>query len=105
MSQLLAAQPFGRLVCLEWPNYKNPSTGGPPFGLKPDVYLAHLGRPGEDLPYTPEGYPDDSPYDGQRYSQSSNITPGLNRLDHWQPERTHPAGKGSDWVSVWAHAP
>lgn len=30
-------------------------------------------------------------------------TTGLKRVAHWQPERTHEIGKGTDWVSVWQH--
>lgn len=58
MSQLLSSDPEARLICLEFPTYKAPDTGGPPFGLSPDTYVAHLSRPGEELPYSSEGYPD-----------------------------------------------
>lgn len=95
MAELL--EPDGRLICLEFPNGKDPRTGGPPFGLNPDVYVAHLSHPGEELAYTPEGYPEKS------YAEGSRTEGGLRRLDHWQPERTHAVGQGKDWVSVWGH--
>jgi hypothetical protein len=28
---------------------------------------------------------------------------GLTRVDHWQPERTHPVGQGTDWIGLWQH--
>ncbi|KAA6414026.1 MAG: thiol methyltransferase [Lasallia pustulata] len=80
MSQLLAPAPAANLICLEFPTYKDPSLGGPPFGLSPAVYVEHLSHPGEELP-----------------------PGGLERVAHWQPERTHEIGKGTDWVSVWRH--
>jgi len=84
---------------VEFPTYKAPSTGGPPFGLTPDVYVSHLSRPGEHVPYTPEGYPEESSSSKEGIDGNS----GLVRMDHWQPERTHAIGKGTDWVSVWTH--
>jgi hypothetical protein len=30
---------------------------------------------------------------------------GLERIARWEPERTHEAGKGTDRISVWRHAP
>ena len=96
MSQLLAAEPSGRLICLEFPTYKEPPTGGPPFGLTPLTYVEHLSHPGEELPYDENGHVKAGAH-GEPNSES------LVRLDHWQPERTHEIGKGSDWVSIWAH--
>ncbi len=98
-SQLLNRSSEARLICVEFPTYKAPSTGGPPFGLTPDVYVSHLSRPGEHVPYTPQGYPEESSSSKEGIDGKS----GLVRLDHWQPERTHAIGKGTDWVSVWTH--
>ena len=95
MASLLS--PSGRLVCLEFPTDKGPLAGGPPFPVSPDVYVGHLGRPGEDLHYDEKGLiqfdRDDCPKSG-----------GLERIAHWQPARSHAAGRGSDWLSVWKHA-
>lgn len=41
-TQLLAKD--GRLVCLEFPTYKAPSTGGPPFGLTVSATMRTLPR-------------------------------------------------------------
>ncbi|KAL8985753.1 MAG: hypothetical protein Q9177_004355 [Variospora cf. flavescens] len=94
MSQLLSQKPPGHLICLEFPTYKDPSTGGPPYGLTPQTYVEHLSHPGEDVPYDDSGH-----VKAGGLSQSS--PQGLERLDHWQPERTHEIGKGTDWISVW----
>ncbi|KAK0107046.1 hypothetical protein ONS95_003757 [Cadophora gregata] len=93
--------PEGRLVCVEFPTYKPPSTGGPPWALPPKVYLAHLMRPGEELPYAEDGELLES-----KLGESNKS--GLVRIAHFQPERTHQIGynaegKVTDWVSVWAH--
>ncbi|KAH7356592.1 thiol methyltransferase-like protein [Rhexocercosporidium sp. MPI-PUGE-AT-0058] len=93
--------PEGRVVCVEFPTYKPPSTGGPPFALPPKVYLAHLTRPGEELPYAEDGELLES-----KLGEPSKS--GLVRVAHFQPERTHQIGydadgKVTDWVSVWRH--
>ncbi|KAH8685710.1 thiol methyltransferase-like protein [Tricladium varicosporioides] len=97
--QLLA--PEGRLICLEFPTYKPPSTGGPPWALPPKIYEAHLPRPGERLPYGEDGSLRDD-----MLGKPSHL--GLQRLAHFQPKRTHKIGysaegKVTDWVSVWSH--
>lgn len=92
MVELLS--PTGRLVCLEFPTYKAPNTGGPPFGLQELVYLTHLGNPGSEVAYDDEGYV----VPGQPI-----VGDGLVRLERFQPERTHPIGEGTDWISVWGH--
>jgi hypothetical protein len=97
--ELLA--PEGRVVCIEFPTYKPPSTGGPPWALPPKVYMGHLPRPGQELPYGEDG----GLLDEKLGEPSKN---GLQRIDHFQPKRTHEigynaAGKVTDWVSVWAH--
>lgn len=89
----------GSLLCLEFPTYKEPHTGGPPFGLNSNVYTSHLSRPGEKLAYTEEGYPEPKYYDG-------SIEPGpnsLRRVDYWAPARTFDIGKGTDRMSIWEH--
>ncbi|KAL8676800.1 MAG: hypothetical protein Q9186_006707 [Xanthomendoza sp. 1 TL-2023] len=96
MLQLLSTDPPGQLICLEFPTYKDPSTGGPPFGLTPQTYVEHLSHPGEELPYDETGHV-------QVGSQGRPKPASLERLHHWQPERTHEIGKGTDWVSVWQH--
>ncbi|KAH0542311.1 hypothetical protein FGG08_003248 [Glutinoglossum americanum] len=96
-SQLLSSSTSGCLICIEYPTYKDPATRGPPFGLPPKVYLGHLSHPGEELPYDEEG----SLLENQIVGTGS--TASLERIAHWQPERTHEIGKGTDWVSVWRH--
>ena len=94
MVSLLA--PAGRLICLEFPTTKDPLAAGPPFAVPSDVYVGHLGRPGEQLEYDERGL--------IRLDGENSVKPGgLERIAHWQAERTHEAGKGKDWVSVWRH--
>ena len=95
MSSLLAPAPSS-LICVEFPTYKDPSTGGPPYALPPEVYLAHLTQPGMKVPYKEDGRVEHNAVD-------RHDTAGLKRVAHWQPERTHEIGKGTDWVSVWQH--
>ena len=96
MSQLLRPSPHGKLICIEFPTYKDPSTGGPPYALPPEVYLAHLRRPGKDVLYDASGRV-------ERVVVDEQDGKGLERIAHWQPERTHEIGKGTDWVSIWQH--
>jgi hypothetical protein len=93
MSSLLS--PTGNLVCLEFPTYKEPSTGGPPFALPPQVYEMLLPRPGEEIKYNEEGYV----VEEEREPSEA----ALERIAHWQPDRTHEVGKGTDWVGIWKH--
>lgn len=95
-SQLLAPAPYGNLLCLEFPTYKDPLTKGPPFGLTPETYVEHLTHPGETLSYNEKGHVENS-VPGKVSSMA------LVRIAHWQPERTHEIGKGTDWISVWRH--
>lgn len=94
MKQLLGD--VGFLICIEFPTYKAPSTGGPPYGLPPQVYVEHLHHPGKDIPY-----------DGQGHVEVGAIEDedpeALERIAHYQPKRTHEVGKGTDWVSIWRH--
>ena len=94
MSRLLAED--GVLICLEFPSAKDPKMSGPPWALPPDVYLAHLSRPGEEVPYGEDGRVE-KPFD-QSPTQSA-----LERFAHFQPARTHEIGKGQDWISLWRH--
>ncbi|KAF2139258.1 uncharacterized protein K452DRAFT_232270, partial [Aplosporella prunicola CBS 121167] len=101
MSQLLSDAPDAALICIEFPTYKPPSTGGPPYGLQPTVYEHHLSRPGEELEYKEDGHILE-----QRDEQTKLVLPnklGLFRVAHYQPVHTHEIGKGSDWVSIWRH--
>jgi hypothetical protein len=98
-SELLSAG--GRLVCLEFPTYKEPSTGGPPWALPPKIYLAHLPRPGDELPYGDDG----SLLEDKLEAPSGK---GLQRIEHFTPKRTHgigynAQGEVTDRVGVWAH--
>ncbi|EEP82051.1 predicted protein [Uncinocarpus reesii 1704] len=98
-SQLLAPSPRGNLICLEFPTTKDPATLGPPFASTPAMYMEHLSHPGEDVAYDDKGYVKPSPL-----KQPSEK--GLERVAHWQPERTHTVGMDDsgnvlDWVSIW----
>lgn len=97
--ELLA--PEGRLVCLEFPTYKAPSTGGPPWALPPEVYKAHLKRPGEELPYSEDG-------ELLISELKEPLRNGLKCIAHFQPRRTHEIGYSqdgavTDWIGVWEH--
>jgi hypothetical protein len=63
--------------------------------------MAHLPRPGQELPYAEDGELLDA-----KLAEPSKE--GLVRVEHFQPERTHQIGysaegKVTDWIGVWAH--
>jgi methyl halide transferase len=93
--------PEGRLICLEFPSYKPLSAPGPPWGVRPETYVALLSHPGKEV-----SYGDDSlPLPRKEPGVSDN---GLKRLELIKPSRTHEAGydeqgKVTDFISVWAH--
>lgn len=93
-TELLATQPAGILLCLEFPTYKDPLTKGPPFGLRPEVYLEHLGHPGKEVPYGDDGHVKEGTLGGAEPNT-------VQRIAHFQPPRTHQVGMGTDWISVW----
>ncbi|KAK2806779.1 hypothetical protein FQN50_005641 [Emmonsiellopsis sp. PD_5] len=99
MSQLLAPSPHGNLICLEFPTEKDPVNQGPPFASPPAAYMEHLSHPGEDIPYNENGHIKRDPL--------REVSPnGLERVAHWQPQRTHDVGKDEDgrvqdWVAIW----
>ncbi|RMZ82290.1 hypothetical protein DV738_g1878, partial [Chaetothyriales sp. CBS 135597] len=103
MSELLADSPSARLICLEFPSQKPPSTGGPPHASPPEAYLAHLSHPGEEVVYDEEG---------KVKPTDSGATPpnpaALERIGHWHPADTNGMGKDEsgnvqDYISVWRH--
>ena len=97
LNVLLGAGLDARLVCIEFPTYKDPASGGPPWALPSEVYHEHLRRPGQAIPYDESG----------RMLTKDLGPPSpscLVRLEHFQPERTHEIGKGTDWVSIWGHS-
>ncbi|KAK7732047.1 hypothetical protein SLS57_001027 [Botryosphaeria dothidea] len=100
MSQLLSHDPNASLICVEFPTYKPPNTGGPPFGLPSKTYEQHLSRPGDDVKYSEDGYVVEE-------RDEAGVVPrnkfGLVRIAHYQPEQTHEIGKGTDFVSIWRH--
>ena len=81
----------GFLICLEFPTAKEGT--GPPWPMPPEVYVGHLEHPGEEIPYDQNGK--------IKLEQRPRSPGGFTRIAHWQPERTHEIGKGTDWVSVW----
>jgi hypothetical protein len=99
LDELLA--PEGRLICLEFPTYKPPSTGGPPYALPPKIYTAHLPRPGKELPYAEDG-------ELKELEIGESSKEGLQRIAHIKPKRTHGIGYAedgsiTDWISIWVH--
>jgi len=89
MAELL--KPGGHLICLEFPTGKSPSAGGPPWGVPAPLHEALLTHPGEEIEYDEEG----------KAVLSEPGSKALRRLAHFQPERTHEVGAGTDWVSIW----
>jgi methyl halide transferase len=101
MAELLA--PRGRLVCLEWPLIKDTAARGPPWGLTPEIYQAHLARPDQDVAYGVDGNID---ADSVRRIAAEGGTSGLRRLAREKPSTTHAtgmteAGEVHDRVSIW----
>ncbi|KAF4550317.1 Thiopurine S-methyltransferase-like protein [Elsinoe fawcettii] len=96
MAELLA--PDGRLVCLEFPTYKEPNTGGPPWAVRPVEYVAYLSQPGERVEYDDQGF-----VVGIDEENPNRTEKGLIRAAHFQPDRTHEIGKGTDWIAIWKH--
>ncbi|PIB02839.1 putative thiol methyltransferase 2 [Cercospora beticola] len=93
MSALLA--PGGHLICLEWPLHKPPREGGPPHGLSAELYETLLRRPGQEVQY------DES---GKIATNDAELAGNaLVCAKRYRPERTHEAGKDSDYVSLWQH--
>lgn len=102
MSQLLGPEPYCNLICLEFPTYKLPSTGGPPFGSPPEAYFEHLGHPGVQIPYDEDG-------NVQTGTIKETTKDDLVRVAHWQPKSTHDVGKDADgnvldFIAVWRHS-
>lgn len=121
MQQLLA-QPSGRLVCLEFPTGKHPSTGGPPHSAAFWFYQLHLSKPGNQEVIT-YGEKRDSAHqdpgkDINKVQKEWTINPnagtrtgpGLAMIVRFKPNVTHESGQsyqgsfGRDWVSVWGHS-
>lgn len=95
-TELLA--PKGRLICLEFPTYKDPKSEGPPWAVRPNEYVAYLSKPGQKVEYGEDGLV--KGVDEEKPELAEN---GLVRVAHFQPERTHEIGKGTDWISIWKH--
>lgn len=102
MSQLLSRNPGAALICLEYPLYKPPLAGGPPFGLSSEMYEQHLSRPGKVLDYDTEGHVLAEIDGAGNPIRDDN---GLVRVMHYVPARTHAVGKEKDWISVWKRPP
>lgn len=98
MTDLLA--PDGRLVCLQWPTGKPWSSGGPPWGVLPEHYVAQLALPGQQIDYDADGkIPEQA-------MPTTTEQAGLRRLELVVPTRTHQAGVQNgtvyDRVAVFA---
>lgn len=111
MSQLLIQAPTSTLITLEFPTYKAPSSGGPPFAAPPSAYYAYLSFPGEEVEFDAEGHvicvESEEWIEKQRKAgKGKGIGTGFARFEHYKPERTHDAGldeegKVRDWVGLW----
>ncbi|KAJ6784571.1 hypothetical protein PWT90_06491 [Aphanocladium album] len=101
-TELLASSPAaGSLICLESPRGKDPLAPGPPFASPSEAYAAHLSRPGETIRYG-----DDGLVVGGADPSPEAAAAGLERVAHWQPERTHAVGRDEngvvdDRISIW----
>ncbi|RMZ85387.1 hypothetical protein DV737_g788, partial [Chaetothyriales sp. CBS 132003] len=101
MSELLMDSVSARLICLEFPTQKQPSTRGPPYGSPPEAYMAHLSHPGSKVPYDEAG--------NVKHNALAESNPAaLERIGHWHPADTHALGRDEagniqDYVSVWRH--
>ncbi|RMZ87846.1 hypothetical protein DV736_g4924, partial [Chaetothyriales sp. CBS 134916] len=101
MSDLLMDSVSARLICLEFPTQKPPSTLGPPYASPPEAYIEHLSHPGQQVPYDKAG--------NVRHKPLAKLSPtALERVGHWHPADTHALGKDEagnvqDYVSVWRH--
>ncbi|KAL8418883.1 hypothetical protein RB594_002185 [Gaeumannomyces avenae] len=105
LTQLLA--PGGRVVCLQWPTEKPWSTGGPPWGVRPEHHVAHLARPGEDVGYDDEGRIAGGE-EAAAAAAAARSAAGLRRLELIVPRRTHQAGVLEDGtvrdrIAVFSH--
>lgn len=121
MQQLLA-RPSGRLICLEFPTGKHPSTGGPPHSAPFWFYQLHLSHPGNDQVITYGEKKDSASKDpGRDIDQAqkewiinanagTSTGPGLAMIVRFKPNVTHESGQsyqgsfGRDWVSIWGHS-
>lgn len=74
-------KPGGLLICLEFPLYKDPATGGPPFGLTSEVYRGLLGTAGS--------------------GDAGGNDVVLERIVHEKPKRFHAISKETDMITVW----
>jgi len=101
----LVKQDGGRLVCCEFPTYKDPKTGGPPWALYPEMYLALLGRPGNALTYDSDGRVLLDEMDKKKLEAGEALSEdGMARMTHWQPKKTHKIGENTDWIGIWQKA-
>ena len=87
------------MICLEYPRHKDPKAPGPPYPSSSEAYMEHLSHPGEDIPYGDNGLVKQDPLRAPSKA-------GLERVAHWQPDRTHQGGQGEngviyDRVSIW----
>ncbi|KAG8158513.1 hypothetical protein KVR01_011635 [Diaporthe batatas] len=119
MQQLLA-RPNGRLVCLEFPTGKHPSTGGPPHSAAFWFYQLHLSNPGNEqiITYEKKHPAEQDPRQDAGQGQEWAVTPhagtssgpGFAMITRFKPSITHACGQdsqgsfGRDWISVWGHS-
>ena len=99
ISNLLSPSPMGNLICVEFPTYKDPKSGGPPYATPSKAYIEYLSHPGEEIKLGEDGHVLTQP----SWEVSEG---GLQRVAHWKPERTHQVGMDEegrvrDMVSVW----
>ncbi|KAK4195996.1 putative thiopurine S-methyltransferase [Triangularia verruculosa] len=91
MGELLGPQP-ARLICLEFPLYKDLKIPGPPWGLREGIYYDVLAGGGTGV------------FDNDEAAQSALQRPNkgpLERLARIRPSRTYPQGEGTDHLGIW----
>lgn len=92
MAQIIC--PGGLLVCLEFPLYKDPSSAGPPWGVRGGVYWDVLVRGGNGIL--------DSEISQEEQNEYVNLDGGdFTRELYIKPKRSYDAGRGTDMVSIW----
>lgn len=99
MAALLSHSATAALVTLEFPTYKAPSLGGPPWAVRPAFYVALLATPGRQI-----SYGEDCVVEGLEDEDKVEVAPGgLRRYAHFRPARTFEISGGTDWIGVWRH--
>lgn len=88
--------PESRLICAEFPTKKDPTSGGPPYGVSSKLYLAHLTHPGLNIVADEIGE--------LAADQSKESHCGFDRIFHGKPSQNNALETVVDWISIWARS-